>query len=1195
VARRGADYRTDAAAAGLGGDGCVEVVVGIETKFRDESRHGTHECARHEVMNWRELPAGAATILQFKLQVLPMRLATCRYLFSLVLSALPLYGAQYAGTVRAADQFVPGATVTAQQGATKVTAFTDENGRYSMDLAPGVWDIRVEMFGFTEASGKVEIGAPQRKDWTLEMPRLGGSAAAAPQAQQSRAGRGRFRNGGGGRGGPTAQQPGFQSAAVRPAPEVTPATPESPDPAAVPVEEVESEEAFLVNGSTSGGLAQASDDETRRQRVDGAGRGGTLFAGGLGDGQSLLGLPNGMSNPNSSDSLGLGGFGASAINGGFGGGGGPGGPGGGGGRGGGRGGGGRGGGRGNQNNRRGPYNGQYANFGNRRRNQATYSGSVALTAQNSALNAAPFSLNGIPSQKPYSSSNHLTAILGGPMVIPKIMNWQRAQFNINYQGSYNLSGTNQLGTVPTPAERSGDFSAIPSIIYNPTSGAPFPNNTIPPSLINPAATGLAQFMPQPTYTGVVENYRLVTTAPAWTQSIGVRLGAPINNKERLNFNVQYQDRDSDSKQLFGYTDTSSGYGLSASAGWSHSFAPRVNNSATLTFSRNITQATPYFAYTQNVAGELGIEGPAEVPINYGPPTVSFTNFSSLSDGAASLSRNQTTNFTDNFTWVIRRKHNLTFGYLFRKLQQNTLSYSNARGSFSFSGLETSELNAGGQPVQGTGYDFADFLLGLPQSSSLRGSTNDYFRSWATAWFAQDDWRVLPGLTVNVGLRYEYFAPYTELYGRLANLDLSPGLTAVSVVTPGDPTGPYSGTFPSSLVRSEKANFSPRLGVAWRPWAKKSLIFRAGYSIFYSGSPYGSIAAQMASQPPFATTENLTASNADPLRLENGFATTPMQVTNTFAVNPNYKLGYAQTWNFTIQNTLPHGLVFETEYIGTKGTDLAINEQPDRAVPGSPISTQTLQIANATGFTYLTSGANSIFNAAQTRITRRFTRGISATALYTFSKSIDDASSFTGSGGTLVQYIGDLHLERGLSSFDQRHNLQTTFLFSSPVGIHGMMRNGGWKTAALAGWTLSGTFSATSGTPLTAYVAGNLSNTAGLAAFGTSRAEATGLPIEGGGTLYFNPAAFTTPPPGEFGDAGRDTIPGLFQLAVNSSLNRAFRFGDSRRQIQLRISATNALNHVTITSIGTTVNSQTYGLPTAASATRAVTVMLRYNF
>ena len=108
-----------------------------------------------------------------------------------------------------------------------------------------------------------------------------------------------------------------------------------------------------------------------------------------------------------------------------------------------------------------------------------------------------------------------------------------------------------------------------------------------------------------------------------------------------------------------------------------------------------------------------------------------------------------------------------------------------------------------------------------------------------------------------------------------------------------------------------------------------------------------------------------------------------------------------------------------------------------------------------------------------------------------------------------------------------------------------------------------------------------------------RSEATGLPVEGGS--YFNPLAFTTPVPGEFGDAGRDTIPGLFNLSLNSSLNRAFRFGESRRQLQLRISANNTLNHVTITSVGTTVNSATYGLPTGASGTRTVSVLLRFNF
>jgi hypothetical protein len=169
------------------------------------------------------------------------------------------------------------------------------------------------------------------------------------------------------------------------------------------------------------------------------------------------------------------------------------------------------------------------------------------------------------------------------------------------------------------------------------------------------------------------------------------------------------------------------------------------------------------------------------------------------------------------------------------------------------------------------------------------------------------------------------------------------------------------------------------------------------------------------------------------------------------------------------------------------------------------------------------------------------------------------------------------------------------MIASPVGVHGLLRNGGWKTRALSGWTLSGNFSATSGTPMTARVAGNLSNTGGIAAFGNTRAQATGLAIDDGDYPYFNLLAFTTPVPGQYGNAGRATIPGLFLTALNASLNRSFRFGDTRRNLQLRMSATNVMNHVTITNIGTTVNSTNYGLAVGASNTRVVTLFLRFGF
>jgi hypothetical protein len=906
----------------------------------------------------------------------------------------------------------------------------------------------------------------------------------------------------------------------------------------------------------------------------------------------------------------LGGFGASGINGGFGAGTGPGGgqgPGGGGGGfgggrggggGGGRGFGGGGGGNGANNNRRGPYNGQYASFGNRRRSQPTYTGSVFLRLQNSALNAAPYSLNGRAEPKPSYAAGSFGLNVGGPLNIPKILHYPRASFYLTYQGTLSRNPYSQQSSVPTLLERDGDFSQTmvnnaPVTVFDPTTHTPFPGDTIPATRIATASAGLLQYFPLPTYTGLVENYALVTSTPNNNNNIGLRLNMPVSNKDRLNFNIQFQNRDSKTEQLFGFQDSTHGYGVSASAGWSHSFAPRFNNSANLTFSRNTNQTSPYFAYADNIEGDLGIGGTLVNPLDYGPPNLSFTNLGSLTDSAPALTHSQTTNFTDTLTYVVRRRHNFGIGFLYRRSDVDSLNYQNARGSFTFSGLLTSQLDAQGNPVAGTGFDFADFLLGLPQSSTLQyGDGNYNLRSWATGWYARDDWRPTRGLSINLGIRYEYFAPYTELNGHLADLLVFPGFTGVSVVTPG------AAGLPSSLIKPDTHAFSPRLGIAWRPSTKASTVIRGGYSIFYSPSAYSQLGTYLATQPPYSTDLSLTTSSAVPLTLQSGFPIIPSQtIPNTFAVDPNFRLAYAQTWSFAIQNTLPHGLLLELEYIGTKGTHLPVAEQPNRPLPGTPLldTQEQLQIPYATSFTYETSQANSTFNAGQVRLTRRFARGVSWVLLYTRSKSIDDASSFSGAGGTVVQFIDNLNLERGLSSFDQRNNLQTTFLLSSPVGVHGLLRNGGWATKTLAGWTVSGTFAAASGMPLTALVGGNLSNTAGLAGSGSTRAEATGLPISGGSYPYFNLAAFTTPPSGEFGDAGRDTIPGPFQVSFNTALNRAFRFGDTRRQLQLRLSATNALNHVAITGFGTTVNSATYGLPTAATATRTVQLLMRFSF
>jgi hypothetical protein len=646
--------------------------------------------------------------------------------------------------------------------------------------------------------------------------------------------------------------------------------------------------------------------------------------------------------------------------------------------------------------------------------------------------------------------------------------------------------------------------------------------------------------------------------------------------------------------LFGFLDPGSGRGINTSLNWTHNFTPRTINSLRFSFSRNRTQTLPYFAYGDNVAANLGILGVSNNPINYGPPNLSFTNYGGLTDASANLVRNQTAGVVESVSFV-KGTHNLSAGGEYRRMQLNNTTDADARGTFSFSGIATSAVTGTGQVVPNTGYDFADFLLGLPQSSSVRfGDTSTYFRSNVYDAFALDDWRVRTNLTINLGVRWEYFTPYSEKYGHIANLDIAPYFTAVAPVTPGE-AGPYSGAFPAGLVNGDPKAFSPRLGIAWHPFPKHSTLIRAGYGMFFNGSVYSQFPSRLAAQPPFADTASLVTSTNQPLSLANGFATAPSTtITNTFAVDKNYALGYIQNWQVFVQQTLPHNLTLEVGYLGVKGTHLDTQFSPNTATLGSPLTTQQrLSISNAGLFTFDTSDANSIYHAGQVRFTRRFAKGVSGGVTYTYAKSIDNASTIGGGGATVAQNYLDLSAERGLSSFDQRHSVSSYFILTSPVGETGLLRGSGWAERILKDWTLSGSLTASSGMPYTARVLGNQANAGGTGTVGSGRAEATGQPVDAG-VGFFNLLAFTNPLPGTFGDAARNTILGIPRYALNLSFGRSFRIDDKRR-VELRMDTTNALNNVSYTNVGTVVNASNYGLATATAGMRTVTMQLRLRF
>jgi hypothetical protein len=534
---------------------------------------------------------------------------------------------------------------------------------------------------------------------------------------------------------------------------------------------------------------------------------------------------------------------------------------------------------------------------------------------------------------------------------------------------------------------------------------------------------------------------------------------------------------------------------------------------------------------------------------------------------------------------------MTYGALFQRRQNNVITTAGARGSFSFTGVETEQV-VNGLPVAGTGYDLADYLLNLPYQTSvnryLNGNDSFYYRESVGTLYVSDDFRWKTNFSITSGLRWEYYGPFTEKNDHMANLDIAPGYTGVAEVTPGQ-IGPYSGMqYPAGLIKPDYKLFSPREGIAYKPFKKgvmSNLVIRAGYGIYYTGGVYSAFSSRLGVEEPFVYSINETNTASNPLTFANGFSAPVGQtIQNTFSVDPNYKPAYAQSWNYSMQDTIFKNYVIQAGYQGTKGTHLDVVESPNRAPLGSAKNTQTdLAIPYAGTFEQDISVGNSNYNALQLSFLRRQARNRSFNLTYVFAKAIDDTSTL---GGGVVQIVNDIRAERGLSSYDVRHRLTGNYQIQSPVGPD----RTSWRWDALRGWQLNGQLTATSGSSFNATVSGDPSGT-GIP--GQARAEATGVSVTGG-TGYFNPAAYAVPANGTFGNAGRNTIPGIPTFTMNASITRTFRFQE-RHRLTLSITSANPLNRVNVTGIGTVIGSINEGLPTAASGMRTLTVQTRFVF
>ena len=852
--------------------------------------------------------------------------------FALWLNALPLWAAEVHGQVKFGGLPLPGATISASQGDKNFVAVSDPNGNYSIpDLPDGVWNFKVEMLGFTPVTQDVTaatnppIPAPPA-DFELKMLSLDEIKAIA---------------------GPAATQ----------APNISYTAPptDAPTNTAIPTAPAGKKQAAAKKGAATPAPAGGQNSF---QRTDVKANAAPPATNAVPNPENTAANSFNGQDPAELSQRANDGF---LVN-------------------------------GSQNNGAASPFAQAGRFGNNVRGpNSLYQYQVGFIINNSALDARTYSLTGQNTVKPQTNNFTVLGSFAGPL---RIRHWfkQPPTIFLNYQLNRVTAGNSTAVLVPTPDQIAGNFAASPALIYDPTNGMPFANNAIPSNRISQQAQALLKFYPQPNFTtSPVYNYQVPIVGLTQSNSVQARLNKSLTTKDQMFGTFGYQYSSNNTPNIFGFTDTGNGQGINIQVSEQHRFTPRTFGNLQVQFSRQSNRVIPYFENVKNVSGDAGVTGNNQEPINYGPPNLTFGNsIQGLSDANASFNRNQTTAISYSTTWIHGR-HNVQYGGDFRWQQFNSLAQQNPRGAFTFTGAATENITGvvNGVAVRdpNTGNPFADFLLGIPDNSSLSfGNADKYFRTKMVDVFVSDNWRIGPSLTVKLGVRWDYGAPITEKYNRLVNLDIAPGFSAIApVVAATDLTGSLTGQkYPDSLIRPDLKEFQPILGFAWRPFPASSIVVRGGYSLRYNSSVYQQIANSMSQQSPLSTSLAVTnvLSNPPLNTLASGFNGLP-GLTNNFAIDPNFRVGYVQNWNASIPERSARLPDHDRELLWHQ-------RHPHRAgVLSQHVSdgASTIRALRArTGFVYETSNGDSTREAGNLQLRRRLHNGFTANLQYTYAKS-----------------------------------------------------------------------------------------------------------------------------------------------------------------------------------------------------------------
>lgn len=784
-----------------------------------------------------------------------------------------------------------------------------------------------------------------------------------------------------------------------------------------------------------------------------------------------------------------------------------------------------------------------------------YRGSLYEFFRNDRLDANdPFNKSaGLPRGK--LRQNQFGGSLGGPI-------YKKSHFFfVNTEFLRIIEGVEtRLTSVPTAEESRG------LLRYQDANG---PRTLDLSGRITPTSGNLLSLFPQPNTAGVRDlNYSSSLLIRLNDRQTHARTDHYLSAKDLLNVRFSWNLNDQEyvinrfgGPYIPGFSLPNPEKTVNSGIGYTRTIGPAMVNELRVGVNR---YRNPLANGDQRSAGDIGIPNGS---VANGIPSVEFRGGTLESLGGLAWfnrDQNETTYQVSDSLSVLVGRHSFKFGGAVLRQHMNTRGAYNQRGTVRFDGTRNTLIPR--LPGNERASLLADFLLGLPSEASItQGQFGRGFRQWTGSGFAQDSWRVTSRLTLNLGLRYDYSAPWTEVNSKLSNLVPGRGLVSAT-----------GSEFPG-LYSRDRNNLAPRLGFAYDAGGRGSTVIRGGFGILYETLLQANSAELIENNAPYSS----LAITRSPTPFSNGNQSTTLLDLAALAT-PSRSLGaigsfrnpYTMQFSFGIQQRLAAHWILEATYAGTRGLRLPVyrngNQVPlelltsgQRAVIGAAVAagqdtTSLLQpLRPYPQFDNITLSENigsSTYHSGQVRLSRRFSSGVLLDTSYTFAKSIDNASDFnSGDPSEQVLNAYDLNRQRAVSSFDVPHRMTASVQYAVPVSpaLHSGAR------AILSGWTLNGLITLQSGQPFTPYVP----------SFDPFRNEAFNRPNVLGDPnkavpagLAFNTTAFVAAAPGTFGNAGRNIVRGDSYRSFDLSVFRTFRFTE-RRSLQFRVEVMNALNTV----------------------------------